>query len=225
MITIAEYKDYEIDAHLKSRIVTWTEYQEKIERLSALIDMTYDYVLGIFQGGYMVAMSLTDYLYKSKVGGVISSTKEYEKMVVLTDERNMDLADMQGKKILLVDEVVESGYSIKKCRDILSFFDVKKISTACIYCNIHSNEKIDYYVESFARGVNYIFPWRFNRDCVSLLTDIMKHDLEYDEYRLAELIKATFGINISEAVISDTLNSKEKIFLKKGDRWQIKYEK
>ena len=109
MVKIGEYKDYEIDATYKSRIITWNEYQEKIAKLSSLIDEIYDIILGVFQGGYMVAMSLSDFLTKDKVGGIISSTKDAKKMIVLPGDKNMELADLQGKRILLVDEVVESG--------------------------------------------------------------------------------------------------------------------
>jgi len=210
-----------MDAHLKSIIITWKEYQTKIEQLAEVIDESYDYILGIFQGGYIVAMSLADYLYKSKTGGIISATN----MVVYTDGMKVEDTMIKGKKILLVDEVVESGSSIKKCKDILSTLNVAKVSTACIYCNIYSNERIDYFVESFNGDVNYIFPWRNNRDCVSLLADVMNSECGYDVQSLTEMIGNIYGLVISEEVVKHTLNCMEDFFVMKKDRWYIKNDK
>lgn len=218
------YKDYKIDEHQKSRVVTWSEYQDKIERLASFTGISYDYVLGIFQGGYIIALSLGDYLYKSKIGGIISSTKDVHNKIILTDEKKMDINEIAGKKILLVDEVVESGYSIKKCKDILKIYNTESISTACIYWNSKSMEKIDYFVEIYNGDINFIFPWRINRDCVSLITDVMKPYKEYDEHTIAGLVINTFGVNLSEAVIKETLASREKIFSKKGNAWRKRHE-
>lgn len=213
-----EYKNYEIDVHLKSKIVTWAEYQMKIEELAEQIDeSSYDYVIGVFQGGYIVAMSLADYLFKAKTGGVVSDIN----VVVFTEAMKMDSGEIQGKSILLVDEVVESGSSIKKCKNILTSYNVGKISTACIYCNIYSNEKIDYFVESFEGNKNFIFPWRINRDCVSLIMDVMQSNVGYDENTLINEIKKTYGVNVSKDIIIDTLKSNKKIFNKKDGRWYV----
>lgn len=208
----------------KSRIVTWIEYQKKIVKLASLINESYDIILGIFQGGYIVAMSLADLLIKAKVGGIISSIGNAKKIVVLTDEKCIGMADLQGKKILLVDEVVESGYSIMKCKCILNELGVEKIGSACIYCNINSNEKIDYYAEEFVEGVNFIFPWRANRDCESLLTDVMEYRVLYSEKELMNKIRDAFGIELSEQVVYETLNKKEGFFVRKEDKWELKSE-
>ena len=100
-------------------------------------------------------------------------------------------------------------------------YNVGIIRTACIYYNVYSNEKIDYYVERFSLNKNFIFPWRINRDCISLLTDVMQKNKEYDEYTLKNEIEKVYGVTLNPQIIINCLENKETIFNKKNGAWYI----
>lgn len=214
---------YNIDFNLKSEVVTWNKYQETIDKLCNQVVHKYDFILGIFQGGYIVALSMADKIVNCSVGGIVSKETHKTGQIILPNFEGNVSKIVQGKRILLVDEVIDSGYSISLCKKMLMYLNPEYVHVACLYLNVTSDELVEYYVERFNGETNYIFPWRYNRDFGSLLVDAMKRNHYYDVEELQNLCYSTFGINIKCNIIFKVLKN-STMFEKTGNRWRLRNE-
>lgn len=202
---------------LKSRCLTWEQYQHSINMLCAsLMDVEFDCILGIFQGGYLVAQSIADFFPNVRVGGVKVGDKSN---VIFTDEISGDQT-LLGKRVLVVDEVVESGNTLIACQKLIAEQNAIEVKTACLYLYAKSRIKVDYYGEMFIQNQNLIFPWRYLRDMASLLEDVMQVHCVYTLEELADKMLYIFGISLSKEQIEKNLLVNDNLFLCVNAKWR-----
>lgn len=215
---------YNMNLNFRSEVVTWNKYQRAVNNLYKKITDKYDLILGIFQGGYIVALSMADKMIDCPVGGIIPKQNfKIDNIFLPNSEENISNV-LKGKKVLLIDEVIDSGYSIMLCKKALMCLNVKFAHSACLYLNNETVESVEYYVKKFDGEINYIFPWRYNRDVGSLLVDIMKSNYLYKIEELQSLCHKIFKIEVECYSIEKIINRNKVIFEKIGDKWRIKNE-
>ncbi len=219
-----EKRLYNMNLNLRSEVVTWNEYQRNVNNLCKQITDKYDFLIGVFQGGYIVALSIADKMIDSAVGGIISKKDFKTDNIFLPNFEENFTNVLKGKKVLLIDEVVDSGYSLLLCKKALMCINVKLVHSACLYLNTESDESVEYYVKKFDGEINYIFPWRYNRDVGSLLVDVMKNNHLYTIEDLRNSCHNIFDIEVECSAIDKILNRNKAIFEKVCDRWRLKNE-
>jgi Predicted phosphoribosyltransferases len=64
-----------------------------------------------------------------------------------------------GKKVLVVDEVADTGATLKLIVDLLNVMGVAEVRTAVLHVKSTSNFTPDYYVERVAEWVWISYPW------------------------------------------------------------------
>lgn len=212
-----ENTNYKLNAKLKSRCITWQQYQQSIHALcSKMEDTEFDYILGIFQGGYIVAQSIADFYPDVKIGGIKAGE---ENGIFFTDEICGD-RDLSGKRVLLVDEVVESGNTLIFCKKMLTEKYAANVKTACMYLYANSRAKTDYYSELFEEKQNMIFPWRYLRDMLSMLDEVMSGKCWYDVEEIADNIRNAFKMELPQKQILKHLMSNNSIFVCDDGKWR-----
>ncbi len=131
--------------------MTWGELEKEIIALSATIHFLPDIIIGIVRGGVIPAR-----LISSKLG-----VKEMYCLRVkkVGSERRVTsdiLEEMKEKKILLVEDMLETGKSLIVAKQYLE----KKggiVQTACLYTMPTSKVKPDYYLKEIQEVAK--FPW------------------------------------------------------------------
>ena len=131
--------------------MTWLELEEEIKKLVSKIQHSPDCVVGIVRGGIIPARLLSKYL-NVKSMYCISVTK-------IGDERKVSSEvtdDLSGKKILLVDDMLETGESLISVK---SFLEKKGalVKTACLYTMPISKVNPDFSLGEMGKVVK--FPW------------------------------------------------------------------
>ena len=131
--------------------MTWEELQNEIKSLAAKIDYTPDVIIGIVRGGLIPARLLSNEL---KVRNMYCLTVEKvgANRKVATDI----LEDVSGKKILLVEDVLETGKSLQVAK---AYLEVKgaEVKTMCLYTMPISQIKPDYSLKKINETIK--FPW------------------------------------------------------------------
>ncbi len=116
-----------------------------------------DIVIAVSRGGWLPARVLSD-LLETGVGSVsvefYVGVAETRKAPVLTQGVSVVVA---GKKVLVVDDVTDSGESLKLVKAHVSQQGAKEIRVATVYCKPWSGVKPDYYARETRRWV--VFPW------------------------------------------------------------------
>ena len=128
----------------------WKTFEDETMNLARMIDYAPDMVVGIARGGVIPAALL------SKSLGV-------KDMFTLKLERENDrrisadaLPDISGKKILLVEDMLETGRGLKNGKKFLEERGAR-VMTACLYTMPISETTPDFFLRQVGEVVD--FPW------------------------------------------------------------------
>lgn len=131
-----------------------------------------DVIISIARGGFFIGLVLahlfkTQDLYSIKastnINDDVRSARQYPKIESLFTEGNV--CNLIGKKILIVDDVFNTGYTFKKVYDYMKCLNHQlDIKTACMIYDTYldgtlsvSDFNVDYYSDK--RCAWAVFPW------------------------------------------------------------------
>ena len=129
----------------------WDKLRGEVKELAGKIDYTPDSIVGIVRGGLVPAQ-------------LLSSELGVKDMYALTmkkvgEERNVTsdiLEDISGKKVLLVEDMLETGRSLVVAKEYLEKKGAE-VKTACLYTMPMSEIKPDFSLKEVTAVVP--FPW------------------------------------------------------------------
>jgi uncharacterized protein len=141
------------------RYVSWTAYGKLVEKLAKKISSSrtrYDLVIGIARGGMPVAMVIADRL-GTKVD--IVNVKSYTGIAERLKPKILSTLteDITGKKLLLVDDLVDGGETMQTVIEFLGLESPTKVTTAVIFKKPWSEFEPDFFVQTVDEWV--VFPW------------------------------------------------------------------
>jgi hypoxanthine phosphoribosyltransferase len=138
--------------------ISWDATIEYCEQLALKTrDFRPEIIVGLSRGGLVLTRIMSDILAVEKVGIIGMSfyrgMKRLEKPEIF-QELSMDVKDM---RILLVDDVADSGKSLLKAKEYLQKKGAGEIRIATIHYKPGSSFKPDYYLMTTTSWVAY--PW------------------------------------------------------------------
>lgn len=129
----------------------WETFRSEIYDLSKKIDYRPDIIVGISRGGLVPSRLLSTDLQVKEMY-CLSVRKVGEERKVVTDI----LDDLVDKKILLVEDMLETGRSLIVAKKYLESKDAK-VKTACLYTMSISEIYPDFYIRQVQEVEK--FPW------------------------------------------------------------------
>lgn len=129
----------------------WKTFKNDIKKLSEKISYKPDIIIGITRGGIVPARLLSTYL-KVKKMYCISVVKNNEERSVVTEITE----NISGNNILLVEDMLETGRSIKVAKAYLEEKGAN-VKTAGLYTMPVSEIKPDYFLKEIDSVLE--FPW------------------------------------------------------------------
>ena len=141
------------------RYISWSEYGNLAEALAEKVRANgrhYDLVVGIARGGIPVAMVVSDHL-NVKIDFV--NVKSYSDIGKRTPPRILStlVEGIEGKEILLVDDLVDQGDTMIFLKKYLTDQRPKSIETAVMFKKPWSRVEPDYYLETVPEWI--VFPF------------------------------------------------------------------
>jgi len=146
---------------LKYKYISWEAAVELSMRLSKLVLSEYspDCIIAISRGGLVTARIISDFsgvedVYSIKaslwgVGGRVSDD------VVIRDTK----LPISGLKVLIVDDVVDTGLTLSRVVDYVYRFSPSDVRTAVLHVKPTSRYVPNYYVDKLSEWVWVIYPW------------------------------------------------------------------
>jgi hypoxanthine phosphoribosyltransferase len=117
-----------------------------------------DIIVGVSRGGWLPARVLSDLLSNPNLANVRAEfylgVAETKCEPSLTQPISVAVA---GKTVLIVDEVVDTGKSLKLVKEHIIEEGAVEARTATVYCKPWSNGKPDYYSKKTENWI--VFPW------------------------------------------------------------------
>lgn len=136
-------------------------------------------IIALARGGWFAGRVLCDFLglddlsslkIEHYIGSVAIDSGEPYIRYPLSDNV------MEGKKVLIVDDIVDSGESMLSAKAYVEGRNPKEVRTASLQYLGSSKLDPDYVGERLEDWAWIVYPWNFMEDMISILTKCMKKD-------------------------------------------------
>jgi len=194
---------------LRCELISWSEIERLCQRLAGLIRVSGyrpDLIIAIGRGGYVPARLLCDYLHimdltSIKVEHYLSGANRQEEAII----RYPLKADIRGLRVLLVDDVNDTGDTQEVATQHLQTFQPSEIRTAVMHHKAVAHFKVDYYARKIIKWRWLIYPWAVNEDISGFLQHVTPAPGSLEDAR--KLLAERFNIEISRQRLRDIYTS------------------
>jgi len=177
--------------NLEFEVPTWNLIYKMLLNLAEKIrkdGFKPDVIVGVSRGGWPPARVLSDLLNNPNIANVRAEfylgVAETKGEPVLTQPVSVDVA---GKRVLVVDEIADTGKSLKVVKEHLMASGAMDVKIATVYYKPWSIVKPDYYERETRRWV--VFPWE-TKETVNKIVKKCKETGKPIEGEVAKLIEA-----------------------------------
>lgn len=217
------------DDSFQCRLVTWEEAEELARRLAySVMNSGYvpDLVIAIGRGGYVPARVVCDYMMQERLTsiriehwGVAASMKEEVKVTFPLS------VDIEGKKVLIIDDVTDTGDTLVTATDYIGSLRPKEIRTGVLQHKTCSTFEPDYYSELVTEWKWIIYPWALHEDLVGFTEKVLTREYETVEViggRLSDRYGIVAGgeriaMSLEYLLVTGKAEKSESMFRKKRE--------
>ena len=185
-------------------IPTWEQIYSMLLDLAEKIrndNFHFDIVVGISRGGWIPARVLSDLLENPEIANVraefylgIAKTR---KEPVITQSVSVNVKD---KNVLAVDDVVDTGKSLKLVKDSILERGAKNLRVASLYYKPWSITRPDYYEKTTQDWV--IFPWERKEALRSFIGKLLEKGKTVEK-AVQALVKQGFDKKLAKRFIKE----------------------
>jgi hypothetical protein len=193
-------------SELEFEVPTWNQMYDMLLNLTEKIrknGFKPDIIVGVSRGGWPPARVLSDLMGNSNLANVraefylgVAETKEEP---VLTQPVSMEVA---GKKVLVVDEVADTGKSLKLVKEHIIEQGATEVKIATVYYKPWSIVKPDYYEKETSQWI--VFPWEI-KETVRKIVKRCREKRKSIEEETAKLVKAGISAGLIERFLKEIL--------------------
>ena len=195
-------------AKIRYELISWSEIQRLCQQLASMIRTSGykpEIIITIARGGYVPARLLCDYLNIMDLTSI-----KIEHYLSLADKEEQATihyplcTDIRNNRVLLVDDVNDSGDTLDVAIKHLQSFQPTEIRTAVIHHKIVSHFSVDYYAAKIIKWRWIIYPWAVTEDITSLLQQVSTELKNIEDAQ--QKLDQTFGIRISRKQLEPIYN-------------------
>jgi hypothetical protein len=197
------------EEQIKCEILSWARAVKFAKSLSGLVKYSnykIDIAVAIARGGFVPARILCDYLsirnltaIKVEHWGVAATETE---KAVLKYPLNADIKD---KNVLLVDDITDTGDTLRVSIEYLKSFGPKEIRTAVLIHKTCSVITPDYFVRKVEKWKWIIFPWHIWEDLTGFVKKIVDSGIR-DEEGIRHELKQQYNIKVNIDDVREVLS-------------------
>ena len=191
-------------------VLSWDfTYQLLIELAEKIRKSNYrpDLILGISRGGWPPARVISDFLENPNIANIkvefYTDVSKMSKEPIITQTIS---TPVEGKNILLVDDVADTGKTLKLVYNKLIENNAKDIKVATLYYKPKSIFKPDFFMMNTKAWV--VFPWERYETIKSLGSEMIKEGKHLDEVEV-ELVKIGLEPLIVKRFLNDIFGEKK----------------
>ena len=186
--------------------VSWNDVQKMSEKLAETVmesGFRPDVVVAVSRGGFAPARILCDLLDVKKLASV---KVEYYTSVGVRGREPVIVyplnADVKNLRVLVVDDVADSGHSLLKAKTHVEEKGASEVRTATLHYKPWSVVKPDYYVDETEDWV--VYPWEVAETVRDLYSKLKSEGLDRDEI-VKRLVSYGFERKFVEKILSAKL--------------------
>jgi hypothetical protein len=180
---------------------TWDELHQDIKEIVKKIkkdNFHPDIVIALSRGGFVPARVICDLMI---IKDLVSIKVDHWGVTAAKDGKAhlrypIDV-DLSGKKVLIVDDITDTGESMILAKEFVKKLKPKEIKTAAIFHIKHSKFIPDYYSKQID-WVWVMWPWNYNEDMCNIIPKVLDEKKGYSAKEIRKSLKERFKIDISE---------------------------
>ena len=187
---------------------TWDELHENIREIADKIkkdDYQPDIVIALSRGGFVPARVICDLMI---IKDLVSVKVDHWGVTAAKDGKAhlrypIDV-DLTGKKVLIVDDITDSGESMIIAKEFVEKLNPKEIRTAAIFHIKHSKFIPNYY----SKKIDWIWvmwPWNYIEDMCNIMPKVLNGEKGCSIKEIKRDLKERFKIDLSEQQIIEIL--------------------
>ncbi|MCL4335083.1 MAG: phosphoribosyltransferase [Candidatus Thermoplasmatota archaeon] len=158
----------------KATLVTWEEIEKWCKRIFEKVSSNYkpDAIVALSRGGLIPGRILSDlllvkdlYAVKTEHWGITASLDGKAKL------QDSGILNINGKRILVVDDITDTGESMLLALKHLQSMNPVEIKTATMLHIDHSKYTPDFFAEPISKDnwAWFVFPWNITEDIYNLI--------------------------------------------------------
>lgn len=197
-----------------ARLLKWADIEKWCSMLRDTIKENYspDVIIGLSRGGLVPARLLSDsllikdlFVVKTEHWGITAS------MDGKTVIRDTGKLDVKGRKVLIVDDITDTGESMEAAVELIRSMDPAEVRSATMLHISHSKFVPDYYAENVSadQWTWFIFPWNVFEDLSNLSGKVLEREMTSSE--LLSGLREKFGLEIDLSTLENRLEHLAKI--------------
>lgn len=178
-------------------ILSWDDvYNLTLQLSERIVKSGYkpDVIVGIARGGWIPARILSDVLYANAMFNV--RIEYYSDVGIRGREPKVTQPlsiSLEGKKILLVDEVIDTGDSLLHAIEHVKLQGVKEVRSAVLHLKPRSKITPDYYMQKVDCWT--VYPWEHRESIIALVKIFKKGDPSLSTKEIRERLVFEVGFD------------------------------
>jgi len=199
-------EDGTVRSEIEFEVPTWNQIYEMLLNLAEKIrknGFKPDIIVGVSRGGWPPARVLSDLLGNPNLANVKAEfylgVAETKGEPVITQPVSMTVA---GKKVLIVDEVADTGKSLKLVKEHIIGEGAAEVKVATVYYKPWSIVKPDYYEKETSRWI--VFPWEI-KETIRKIVKKCREKGKTAEEETAKLVKAGISAELVRRFLKEIL--------------------
>jgi len=169
-------------------------------------DFEPDVVVALARGGWFAGRTLCDFLGLDDLTSL--KIEHYVGTAAKADEPEvrypMPEGSVEGKDVLIVDDIADTGQSIAHASEYVRERDPATVRTATLQLLQTSEVEPDFVGERLAEWTWVVYPWNFIEDMIDLISGVMeKADADrFSEADVRALLRSYHGVERMEMEIA-----------------------
>jgi len=195
-----------LSLNIEFEVPSWDEIYDMLLRLAERIrgDRFHpDVIVGVSRGGWPPARVMSDLLGNPELANVrvefYVGVAETKGEPVITQPLSVPV---EGKRVLIMDDVADTGKSLRLVRDHVEKNGATEIKLATIYYKPWSEIKPDYYVRETEAWI--VFPWERKETVRNMVERCKVKEIPLEEVK-RRLIEGGFDQRLLERFIREVL--------------------
>ncbi len=190
----------------KCHLVSWDESYRLAKILARKIKSSgfkADLVIGIARGGLVPARVVCDFLLQKDLAAI---KVEHWGIAATVGKARIKFPlpiDISGKKILVVDDVADTGDTFSVIMDYIKEKNPSEVKTAVLHYKTCSTCVPDYWAEMQEKWMWIIYPWAVYEDLTGFVKKVLVKPMTHAE--IQKSLKNNYGIKISRKDLSEML--------------------
>jgi len=209
----------------RAKLVKWNEIEKWCDNIREKVSLSFrpDTIVGISRGGLVPGRILADMMWIKDLQTV--KTEHWGLTATLDGKaaiKNRPILFLEKKKVLLVDDITDTGESMSLAKEYLSEFSPLEVKTAAMLHINRSKFVPDFFAEEIdnSNWIWFIFPWNVYEDLDNLSGRTMVSPMNTKELKSA--LKQDYDLDVDDNVLEQVLTVMERAgkISKSGSKWK-----